>query len=96
MNQERWTTLDAFISAYLVTQGFNPSLISQNNNRKIAFSFPATPELYKALNAYNSGALIAASKFALTVKSLKSQIFSMKTNNEPRSEENEPRSFSRP
>jgi hypothetical protein len=87
MSEERWTTLDSFVSGFLATQGFQPSLISQNGNKKIAFSFPATPELYKALNEYNNGALIEASRFALTVKSLKSQIFSMKTNNEQRREE---------
>ena len=87
MNNEKWTTLDAFVSGFLVTQGFQPSLIPQNGNKKIAFAFPATPELYKALNEYNNGALIEASRFALTVKSLKSQIFSMKTNNEQGSEE---------
>jgi hypothetical protein len=97
MNQEHWTTLDAFISGFLVTQGFTPSLISQNGNRKIAFSFPSSPELYKALNEYNNGALIEASRFALTVKALKSQIFSMKTNNEQRSEDShDPRSVYRP
>lgn len=98
MNQEHWTTLDAFISGFLVTQGFTPTLIPQNGHRsKIAFSFPATPALYKALNEYNNGALIEASRFALTVKSLKSQIFSMKTNNEQRSEEsNDSRPVFRP
>jgi hypothetical protein len=66
-----------------VTRGFQPVLIPQNGSRsKIALSFPATPELYKALNEYNSGALIEASRFALTVKSLKSQIFSMKMSEE--------------
>ena len=87
MSSEQWTTLDSFVSGYLVSQGFTASLVPQNGNRKIAFSFPATPELYKALNEYNNGALIEASRFALTVKALKSQIFSMKTNNEQRSEE---------
>ncbi len=97
MNQERWSTLDSYVTGFLVTRGFQPSLIPQNGHRsKIAFSFPATPELYKALHEYSNGAMVEAARFALTVKALKSQIFSMKTNNEPRGEENEPRSFSRP
>jgi len=97
MNQERWSTLDSYVAGFLVTRGFQPSLIPQNGHKsKIAFSFAATPELYKALHEYTSGATIEASRFALTVKALKSQIFSMKTNNEPRSEENEPRFVSRP
>lgn len=92
MSNEQYTTLDSFVSGFLVTRGFQPSLIPQNGNRKIAFSFPASPDLYKALNDYNNGALIEASRFALTVKALKSQIFSMR-----RSEENNDyRSISRP
>jgi hypothetical protein len=93
MNQERWTTLDSFVSAFLVTRGFQPVLVPQyGNSSKIAFSFPATPKLYQALNEYNSGALIEASRFALTVKSLKSQIFSMKMSEE---KDNDSRPFSR-
>jgi len=84
MDEETWTTLDSFVSGFLVTRDFTPTLIPQSGSKKVAFSFPATPELYRALREYNDGATVCAVRFAASVKMLKSQIFSMRKSEEER------------
>jgi hypothetical protein len=74
-----FTTLDAYLSGYLTLLSFIPRLISQGE--KIVFSFYASDELYQAINKYNSGATVEASKFAFAIKTLKSQIHSVRRNN---------------
>ena len=78
-NQEKvFTTLDAYLAGYLELRGFTPTLIPQDNGRKIVFAFSATEDLYKEITNYNNGATVEANRLALTVKSLKSQIFSLR------------------
>jgi hypothetical protein len=73
-----FTTLDAYLSGYLTLQGFIPRLIYQGE--KIVFSFDAPDELYQAISEYNYGATVEASKFAFAIKTLKSQIHSLRKN----------------
>ncbi len=74
------TTLDAYTAGWLTLKGFTPQLIDQGN--KIVFCFYATPELFQSINEYNSGASIEAIRFTLAIKTLKSQIFSLRKNND--------------
>lgn len=55
-----------------------PKLIPQDD--KIVFLFEATDAFYRDLAEYNGGALVNASKFAMTIKALKSQIIGLKMN----------------
>jgi len=77
-NEELFTTLDAYLSGYLVLKGFQPTFISPKGGQKIVFAFQATPELFESINGYNNGAQVGALHFALTIKGLKSQIFSIR------------------
>lgn len=75
-----YTTLDAYQAGFLTLKGFIPKLIEQNN--KVVFVFSQSDELLKALTDYNSGAFVNASRFSFTIKTLKSQIHSMRRNKE--------------
>ena len=83
----RFTTLDAYLAGFLVLSGFKPDLIEQGP--KVVFSFTKTDALLDALSQYNAGATVEAVRFALTIKTLKSQIFSMRRNKEYRYEQRE-------
>ena len=75
-----FTTLDAYTAGYLYLKSYTPELIQQGE--KVVFVFPASDELYQELTNYNSGALVEASRFAGSIKNLKSQIFSVRRNKE--------------
>ncbi len=60
---------------YLTTDIF-PELKSFHG--KVSFHFPITDSLAKSINNFNSGKKIEANKYALTIKSLKGQIFQLK------------------
>jgi hypothetical protein len=71
-----FTTLDSYISGYLTLKGFIPELIGQDG--KIVFVFNSSDALYQAIADYNNGAIVSASQLALVVKTLKSQIHSLR------------------
>jgi hypothetical protein len=75
-----FTTLDSYLAGYLSLRGFAATLVSQGD--KVVFIFEATDDLYRTLEDYNTGATIEALRFALTVKTLKSQIYSIRRNHE--------------
>lgn len=75
-----FTTLDAYISGFLVMRGFIPKLVQQRS--KVVFSFQSSDKLFEAISDYNSGANVQAVSFALAVKTLKSRIFSLRRNKE--------------
>lgn len=77
-NQELFTTLDAYLSGYLVLKGFQPTLLSAKGAEKIVFAFHSTPELFESINDYNSGAMVGALHLAVTIKGLKSRIHSIR------------------
>ncbi len=71
------STLDVYIAAWIfLTTGTYPTL--KNHKGKVSFHFPLTDEVIQSIGNYNSGKKIEALKFALTIKNLKSQIFSLK------------------
>ena len=77
-----YSTLDAYQAGFLKLSGFDPSLkISKANDHKIVFVFEASPELYDALGGYLNGATVSALVFANIIKTLKSQVLSMKRSN---------------
>ena len=71
-----YTTLDAYQAGFLTLKGHLPKLIEQGE--KVVFLFKVKNTLYNDLTEYNCGALIEASKFAMAIKALKSQIISLK------------------
>jgi hypothetical protein len=73
-----FTTLDAYIGGFLTLKGFTPQLIQQG--QKIVFCFESSESLHKAISEYNNGAMIEASRLAFAIKTLKSQIFSLRRN----------------
>lgn len=76
-----YSTLDCYIAGYLVLKGFVPSLEAQDNGSKIVFVFPATEKLHKEISKYNNGEMVEALHLAVTIKNLKSRIFSLKKSN---------------
>ena len=69
-------TLDIYITAWLILQGFNPTLERQDS--KVIFCFASTKKLVEALSKFNSGGTVEVSKFSFTIKNLKSQMFATK------------------
>jgi Domain of unknown function (DUF5659) len=78
--EKHFTTLDSYTAGYLTLKGFIPHLIQQGS--KIVFCFDSSEDLYKALHDYHGGARVQAVRFALAVKTLKSQIHSLRRNKE--------------
>ena len=76
-----FTTLDAYLAGFLTLKGFIPELIQEKAN-KVVFAFDVSKELHRAITEYNSGAFIEASRLAFAVKTLKSQIHSMRRDKE--------------
>ncbi len=75
-----FTTLDSYLSGYLTIRGFIPKLIEQSE--KVVFAFNSSDALYQAISEYNNGAIVPAYQLALSVKTLKSQIHSLRRNKE--------------
>lgn len=75
-----YSTLDAYQAGYLTLKGHIPELINQNG--KIVFCFTLSDLLLEDLSDYVNGASVEANKFTFAVKQLKSQIHSMRRNNE--------------
>jgi hypothetical protein len=76
LSTKLYTTLDAYQAGFLTLRGFFPKLVDQNT--KIVFVFIQSDELLQALADYNTGAVVDAARFAFTIKTLKSQIHSMR------------------
>lgn len=79
-NVQLYTTLDAYQAGFLTLRSFIPKLIEQGD--KVVFAFDASDSLYQAITEYNAGAMVEASRFALAIKALKSQIYSLRRSNE--------------
>ena len=76
-----FTTLDAYLAGFLTLNGFTPKLMQEKEN-KIVFAFEVSDELHKSITEYNAGAFVEASRLAFAVKTLKSQIHSMRRDKE--------------
>ncbi len=76
-----FSTMDVYVTAYIyLTTDVYPTL--KNYKGKVSFNFPLTGEVIQSINNYNTGKKIEALKFSLTIKNLKSQIFSLKNQEE--------------
>jgi len=75
-----YTTLDAYQAGFLALNGFIPKLVDQTG--KVVFVFIQSDAMLQKLLDYNAGAVVEASKFAFAIKTLKSQIHSMRKNKE--------------
>ena len=73
-----YTTLDAYQAGFLTLKGHPPKFCAQGD--KIVFLFQADKDFYKDLTAYNCGEMVEASKFAMVIKGLKTQIHSLRMN----------------
>jgi Domain of unknown function (DUF5659) len=78
--EQLYTTLDSYVSGFLTLRGFLPKLVDQNG--KIIFVFNQSDELLRSLADYNTGAVVEAARFAFAIKTLKSQIHSIRRNKE--------------
>ncbi|MGA3172937.1 MAG: DUF5659 domain-containing protein [Syntrophorhabdales bacterium] len=76
-----FSTLDAYLAGFLSINGCKPTLKTERSG-KIAFHFEASDTLYQRISEYNAGATCVALQLALTVKNLKSQIFSRRSDDE--------------
>lgn len=76
LRQRIYTTLDSHQSGFLKLRGHIPELIEQGH--KIVFCFRQSEKLLNDLDDYNNGAVVEALKLSISVKSLKSQIHSMR------------------
>ncbi len=79
-SEQVYTTLDRYQSGFLTLRGFVPRLIEQSG--KVVLVFIQTKELLQALADYQNGAVVEAARFAFAIKTLKSQIHSMRKNKE--------------
>jgi hypothetical protein len=69
---------DVSRGSYLIIRlAKEPTLTKQGS--KVLFNFPATPELYQALQDYEAGALVEAALFAQTIRRLKSKMYAFKS-----------------
>ena len=74
--EKYYTTLDAYQSGFLTLRGHCPKLVDQNG--KIIFVFTVADNFLKDLTDYSSGAMVEAFRLASAVKTLKSQIHSLR------------------
>jgi hypothetical protein len=75
-DEKVYTTLDAYQAGFLTLRGYIPRLADQSG--KIVFVFTQSDDLLHALADYNDGAVVEAARFAFAIKTLKSQIHSMR------------------
>jgi hypothetical protein len=75
-----YSTLDAYQAGFLTLRGYSPKLVDQNG--KIVFVFIQSDELLRVLAEYSAGAVVEAARFAFSIKTLKSQIHSMRREKE--------------
>lgn len=73
-----YTTLDAYQAGFLTLKGHPPKYFEQGD--KVVFLFEVDKDFYKDLTAYNSGEMVEASRFAMVIKGLKTQIHSLRMN----------------
>lgn len=75
-----YTTLDAYISGFLKVREHNPEAFQEDN--KVGWSFVASDKLFKDLDDYHNGATIEAARLIFAIKTLKSQIHTMRREKE--------------
>jgi hypothetical protein len=78
--QSIFSTLDAYQAAFLSLRGNTPQLVNQHG--KIVFLFSVTEQFNKDIADYMAGATVNALQFSMIIKSLKTRIFTLKTERE--------------
>ena len=76
MKDYHFSTMDIYLSAFLLIYGIQPDLKLQNE--RVIFTFPATEELYKNMMRYNSNANVHVADFVTAVKTLRGQMLTMR------------------
>ena len=78
--QKEFVTADVYLSASLALQlNIEPSY--RVKNKKTLTIFPASDELYKAMNEYNNGCLVNALEFVQMIKRIRAEMI-MRRNSE--------------
>jgi hypothetical protein len=71
-----FSTLDLYLSAFLLISGYQPNLEVQNGI--VIFTFPNDDELYKLMFLYNSNADVKVGEFVTAVKTLRGQMLTLR------------------
>lgn len=72
--REKFSTLDLYLSAFLILRGFEPEL--KNHAGKVSFDFTISDDLFKAMQDYNSDELIPVAGYVTSIRRLRSQMLS--------------------
>ncbi len=74
MKQKDFETADLYLSsAIVILLNLQPTFKVENG--RTLFVFPISDDLYKAMNAYNSGIAINAYEYAQMIKRLKAEMY---------------------
>lgn len=73
--EDRFTTLDVHLAAYLELRGIQPRLIRQG--RRVIFSFVGS-EAYPLVNTFNDNENVHVSDYVSTLKALRGKMYSLK------------------
>lgn len=76
MKEERFTTLDLYLAAYLEMNGCRPDLVSQGG--KIVFSFPQCHKTNHLVEQFNANTPVPVADFTTAVKILRSRMIQAK------------------
>lgn len=74
--QRLFTTLEIYLAGFLTLQGISPKL--EVKNGRVIFTFPASDQLYRLMDLYNSNTNVAIADFVTTVKTLRGKMLSLK------------------
>lgn len=78
--ETQWfTSLDIYLSAFLLLQGIQPNL--ENHNGKVIFRFPVSHDLYKQMTSYSNNEVVCAADFVTAIKTLRGQMLTMRGKN---------------
>ena len=73
MKEKCFVTADLYLAAAVVTLlRVNPALKIENG--RVVFIFPASDELFKAMNAFNNGIPVSGYEYAQTIKRLRAEM----------------------
>jgi hypothetical protein len=68
--------LDIHVSSFLSLHGIEPVL--EHRSGKVIFTFPATDEVYRLMNRFNSDEAVPVASFVTTLKTLRGKMLTAK------------------
>lgn len=74
--QEVFSTLDVYLSSFLLICGMRPNLEVRNGT--VIFTFSANDELYKWMFLYNSNTEVKVGDFVTAIKTLRGQMLTLR------------------